>query len=413
MGNVICYCAHCKTKLDVDESWCGKDLQCPVCEKIISIPPQEDPIESLQTDSEHTSEKAQQSANTPPAERSACRQSKRKYPLGRTGVIVSKILAVLSILSGAVLTFMLAKDYSLAVESIPEYQILEKSGKELNFEEKKLQKSFADTVQRLYGFGNIDSKGTFGGIKLPKECTSITGVMPLSLFSLRDRNRATSVLAEYQKKLQSIKQSFIESFGKSFTSANVPAAASSRIVIRTSGEKIKFYTEEYRKSTELDRFINTLGQMKNDKTLPKNALADIRRAEAVGIFLKQHLFPNRQLETVVYSTPVSSSTTASAVDSTRLHYAAIVIQDLANGWQLEKIISNINTILQQSQYAGTLYDRKQSLLRQKLVKELFALWMKVFLAVFILTVLSDYLKAHFDKVEILEKIAENTTDSAV
>lgn len=418
MGNIICYCAHCKTKLDVDESWSGKELQCPVCEKTIAIPYNETNGSKDLQQPQAPAENARKTATT------ASNFFTRKYLWGRIGAASGKVLALLSIVAGVIFSIMQIADYSLALENIPEYQELEAAGQALTKQEKQLQKSFAGAELRLYGTngsGNLDTSGVFGGINFPQESAMLPGVMPLSLFSQRDRTRAENILKDYQKKLQVIRKAFIASFGQYFApeienSTTVQNFTSSRIVIRTGGEKFSFYNDENRKAAELNQLFYTLDQLKKDKNISRNNLADIHRAEAVGKFIKQQLFSLAQHETVVHGSSRNSSGsfsgTPAAINANRKN-AMHFIQMLAHDWQLEKIITQMDLTLQKSQIAGKIYTRKQSQLRQKLFKELFSLWVKVIMAAFVLAVFSDYLKAHFDGTELLSKIAEQRNDEAI
>ena len=121
-----------------------------------------------------------------------------------------------------------------------------------------MQKSFAGAELRLYGTngsGNLDTSGVFGGINFQQESAMLPGVMPLSLFSQRDRTRAENILKDHQKKLQVIRKAFIASFGQYFApeienSTTVQNFTSSRIVIRTGGEKFSFYNDENRKALQ-------------------------------------------------------------------------------------------------------------------------------------------------------------------
>ena len=42
MGAFIHYCIHCSAKLNVDEAWLGKSMNCPACGNIINFPAAED-----------------------------------------------------------------------------------------------------------------------------------------------------------------------------------------------------------------------------------------------------------------------------------------------------------------------------------------------------------------------------------
>ncbi len=455
MGSFIYYCEHCNAKLNVDNGWLGKTMDCPVCGKKITYPESGDIAEAANPDfdfpdaptfaanegsgtassagvetadklsSEGSAETQMSAAEDIKSLQSAddlakireisCRKRcKSKYFWGRASCVSVYWLAAAALLIGGYFSWDLYCDYCSAESMIPEKHELAQINANLNRYEKSLSVHFKNAVTILRGSGKISAQGVLDGLSLPENICRDPAPMPLSFSSRKDWAAANKVLEQYKYKNSMIKAEFLRCLGKivvsSVNNTKINGQNKNQIILQAGEVKKKFYIDEIAKRSQLEALEkNTanIKQLSGSSDLPILKAA-VQHLEAVNAFVRQRLFPVDDNTTIVKT--VGTAAEKSAEVPNEMLDVQNIMTSLATGWQLDWEIERMEELLKKIPVITDTYNQKSDLNIRHLCRALVYLWSKVLLIAFALLVLGDVLKAFFDKAELMCCMKETNDD---
>ena len=338
-------------------------------------------------------------------------RSSKKYFWGRLGSASVWLLAAITLLSCAYFSWHLYIEYYAAEKMIPEKRALATVNKELNEREKNLSNQFKNAVSLLQGSGKISEKGVLDGIAFGNDICLRPDPMPLGLLSQHELNKALQVLEQYKESNRRIKEEFVRSFGKimllkkNSNPATAALGGSSQIILQAGELKQRFYSNENYKKSILESLESRIQRMKQHlPTVNAEQQILIKRFEAAAVFVRKQLFPNDNNVTVVRtSRPAAGKSSRGDLD-----VAAELIVQLADGWQLDREIADMEALLKKVPVLTQSYEEKKNVLWRVMAKEQVKLWLEAILKAFALLVLGDVLRAFFDKADILRRMEEKS-----
>ena len=431
MGSFIYFCEYCSAKLNVDDSWLGKSRECPACHKNITFPDAQTLGAEYDDDfpaapdfsAAQAREKLKVSApvadgiasekspvDTPNNIAAAAGQavmlagSQSSYFWGRLGSAAVYVLAVIALLFGIYLSLNFYWDYRWAEDMLGEKQQLVTASCKLKILEKELSGQFKNTINLLQGSGSISKDGVLEGLQLSDEICRCPDPMPLGLLTFREVKIAQDVLAQYKKRNKMLKDEFINSFGNILILAkqdsdNVLQRNVSQVILQSGSVKKQFYSNASKKLLQLQQLENSVkkAQRNVEKSSSSAKLAELKRVEAASSFVRKQLFPADSNKTVV----TTSNAFSYNAPQNDLAAAANVIVSLADGWELDERIQEVDNLLQVVPRLTGDYEKSKKMLQRNMIKGIITLWLIILLTAFSLLVLGDVLRAFFDKADIL------------
>lgn len=330
----------------------------------------------------------------------------KSYFWGRLGCRSVYVLAAMILFAGVYFSWHLYCDYRESEALIPEKIALAAANKELIRREKELSNQFKNAVSLLQGSGNIGSDGILDGMSLSSDICRHPDPMPLGGLSRRDLSKAQYVLEQYKQSNTKIKEAFVKSFGSIPYKPDVAATAvshgSNRIIVQAGELKQQFYTNENYKKSVLESLEVTMQNFKNKFSAGNTEQQRLlKQFEAAAGFVRKQLFPNDNNVTVVKT---RSTRSVPGKAQGELEIAAGLIVQLADGWQLDLEIAEMERFLEKIPRLINVYNSKKTTLLRGMYKEQVSLWLKTLLLAFALLVLGDVLRALFDKADILRRM---------
>ena len=427
MGSVIVYCHYCNAKLDVDDSWIGQEIKCPVCHRLIMIknnempdPPElpEAPLPPAPTAPEQIPDEAEKKHRRTAAAglyAATVSSPQKRYFWGMLGVKSARFIAVIMLLSGGFFSWELWRNYCYKVAVIPEKIALDNNSKKFRVREKDLNAEFLNTITLLNGRGRINN-GVMDGMDLAAAAGKRPSPMPFNIDSSSAVMEAEAVLKQYVTMTGEIKKEFVRNFGRLLNYiAPQPERKSTNdngkndIVVTTGGSQRQFYAGEKYKQQQLELLQTMLDKLQRKSSdQPETARrldrSGLNRSQAAAKFVERRLFSQGANTTVVRGSRQKQSTGDNRdqlTDEVLDIYSLIIA--LSRDWKLDRRIAEMQILLSEIKNDCKIFEQKRRFLQQELLGSIIRLWLSVLASAFALMIFADFLRAHFEVADLLHK----------
>ena len=331
---------------------------------------------------------------------------KGAYFWGRLGSAWNYFLAAATVVAGFYFSLHLYWNYRSNEDLIPEKQLLSDANKELNIREKKLNNQFKNAVNLLQGSGNISANGVLDGVFLADNAMQRPDPMPLGVLSTGELQMARKVLEQYKECNKKLKAEFVKCFGNAAVlqkqgNAAVNTVPLTQIVLQAGEVKKQFFANEQIKQAQLSALENIVNEARKQFAASGKAdSAELKRLAAASSFVRRQLFPVESNITIVKSNSKPAAAGSAAND---LSQAVNLIAALANDWQLDLEIANMEMLLEKVPTLTNIYEKKKNAYLQEMGKNMVSLWIRTLLAAFAFLVLGDVLRGFFDMADAMRR----------
>ena len=419
MEEISFTCPHCNVNLQAEKEFAGQVIECPNCSAQVIVPAPESPDELNEPAPEPQVEE-EKSADLPPP-----RKSGKQYIWGRFYICFSGILAVLMLI--VTIGYLIWNGYRTAqiIKLKNLYPNPEKAAK-LVQEQSKFLKKYDDTV-------NLLSTPYDGVSYFAQPLSVLPGVSDLfneQLDSPESVNSSIQTLAKYQANILEMKTIFEEFFqkeiatmekkfperkrssGKSVRRTSVPQRTKGITSSQTT--MASFYTPNTvrEKKNDIKKYREMLTLMRQDNSY-RQLFAHISSLERFLAFVNANLLAENQTESfggiksnvsnpAVQRSQEKKSEQEEAVSRVKIYFI-FALNAFGEDWELETI---------SRQLEKALNDYEAELIKKEMERK--SLWttycsvsaiqlLVILFFCFMIMVIADYLKAHFDMAEALRR----------
>ena len=420
MEEISFICPNCNVNLQAEKEWAGQVIECPNCSAQVTVPVPElqDSVNSPETET-----KTEEKPSAPPPRKSSGKQ----YIWGRFYICFSGILAVLMLI--VTIGYLIWNGYQTA-QNIKLKNLYPDPGRaaKLVQEQNKFLKKYDDTV-------NLLSTPYNGVSYFGQALSSLPTVSELfneKLDSPESVKSSLRTLAKYQENIRKIKTIFETFFQKEIakmdkkfperTRTTTPVRQTT-IPQRTKGitssqtAMVSFYTpgSVREKKNDIKRYQEMLSLMRQNASY-RQFFPHISSLEQFLTFVNANLLAENQTESFggiksnVSSPAVQRSQEKKTEQEEALSRVKIYFIFASNAfggdWQLDTASEQLQKALNdyESELARKEMERKSlwtAYCSASAVQLLFILFL-----CFMIMVIADYLKAHFDMAEAVRRQAE-------
>ena len=412
-------CPHCKVNLQAEKELAGQIIECPNCSAQVTVPEPQNEIITPETETEEQ----KIISDSPSSRKSAGKQ----YIWGRFYICFSGILAVLMLV--VTIGFLIWNGYQTAQSiKLKNLNPDPAAAAKLVQEQNKFLKKYDDTINLLSTPYNGVSY--FG--QALSSMPSVSELFDEQLDSPEAVKSSLQTLAKYQENIQKIKNIFEEFFQKEIAkmerkfperTANTKPVRTATVTQRTKGitssqtTMASFYTPSSvrEKKDRIKRYQEMLFMMRKQNSY-RQFFSHISSLERFLAFVNANLLAENQTESFG---GIRSNVSNAAIEHSQKNkneqevaasrvkiYFIFASNVLGDDWELEKASSQLQKALDHYETELTRKEMERKSLWTACCSVSAILLLVVLFFCFMIMVIADYLKAHFDMAEAARGRAE-------